>query len=117
MDAPPDEGCPNWDQTFDFDLRVWSCATRPLDADPKKLAERVKNCGAPTVKKYWDHSMILAINYAPWETVEGINALRDEAGYTERDFNEAGFEKWVRARANREYFDTIGVRGRRIPAT
>ena len=188
--APPDEGCPNWDQTFDFDLRVWSCATRPLDADPKKLAERVKNCGAPTVKKYWDHSMILAINYgfssgqpdryggvgchpdreepprhvneppegitvtyfrsalenagdryssdwhwaalapihenihvddfirfnscAPWETVEGINALK-KAGYTERDVNEEGFEKWTRVRSYKEYYDTFGVRAPEDP--
>ena len=171
-------------------ISVWSCVTRPLDADPKKLAERVKNCGAPTVKKYWDHTMILAINYgfssgrpdlygttgchperggpprkvneppegisvtyfrsalenagdpyssdwhwaalapihenihvddfirfnscAPWETREGINALK-KAGYTERDVNEEGFEKWVRVRANREYFDTFGVRSPEDP--
>lgn len=41
---PPDEGCPNWDQTFDFDLDVWACATRPFDKDPKVAADRLRKC-------------------------------------------------------------------------
>ena len=59
---PPAAGCPQWDQTFDFDLGVWACVTRPLDADPEKMAERVKNCGAPTVNSYWHHSP-LSVEY------------------------------------------------------
>ena len=51
---------------------------------------------------------------APWETVEGINALK-KAGYTERDFNEAGFEKWTRKRSYEEYSDTFGVRAPEDP--
>ena len=190
MIGPPDEGCPKWDQTFDFNPRVWACVTRPLDKDPRKFAERVKNCGAPTVKKYWNHPMILAINYgfssgqpnrygtagchpdrdepprlvneppegitvtffrsaieraggryssdwhwaalapiheylhvddfirfnscAPWETSAGQAAMR-KAGYTERDFNRAGFEKWVRVRSWDEYRNVFGVRAPEDP--
>ena len=188
-DRPPDEGCP-WDQTFDFDLKVWACVTTPLDKNPKKMAERVKNCGAPTVKKYWDHPKIVAINYgfssgapsrygttgchpdrdeppelvdeppeaisvtyfrsaiegsggayssywhwgalavihenihvddfirynscAPWLTSEGQAGMR-RAGYTERDFNEEGFNEWTRVRSHDEYDDTFGVRAPEDP--
>ncbi len=41
--SPPKKPCAGWDQTFDFDPNVWACATKELDDDPKKLAERVKN--------------------------------------------------------------------------
>ena len=51
---------------------------------------------------------------APWETSEGQAAMRD-AGYTARDFNEAGFEKWVRVRSHQEYYDTFGVRAPEDP--
>ena len=38
-----------------------------------------------------------------------------EAGYHARDFNEAGFEKWVRVRSYKEYSDTFGVRAPEDP--
>ena len=44
----------------------------------------------------------------------GIQALIDN-GYTERDINMAGFEKWTLERADREYFETFGVRSPNDP--
>ena len=37
------------------------------------------------------------------------------AGYNERDFNQAGHEKWTRARSHREYAATFGVRAPEDP--
>ena len=53
-DEPPPNGCPKWDQTFDFDLSVWSCVTRPFDDDPADAAQRLKDCMKPgVVTKHW----------------------------------------------------------------
>jgi len=54
LPGPP--GCPKWDQVFD--PASGACVTRPFDADAKALAARVKNCGAPTVGSYLDHSLV-----------------------------------------------------------
>ena len=51
---------------------------------------------------------------APWLTSEGQAAMR-KAGYTARDFNEAGFEKWTRVRSYDEYNDAFGVRAPEDP--
>ena len=51
---------------------------------------------------------------APWETSAGQTAMRN-AGYNARDFNQAGFEKWVRVRSHQEYQDTFGVRAPEDP--
>ena len=51
---------------------------------------------------------------APWLTSEGQAAMRT-AGYTARDFNRAGFEKWTRVRSWAEYYDTFGVRAPEDP--
>ncbi len=56
--APPTEPCSAWDHAFSYDPAKWKCVTRPLDNDPTKLAERVKNCGVPTVNNYWNHSLL-----------------------------------------------------------
>ena len=53
-DEPPADGCPKWDQTFDFDLSVWACVTRPFDDDPVEAAKRLKNCMGPgVVGNHW----------------------------------------------------------------
>ena len=51
---PPATGCPKWDQTFDFDLNVWACVTRPLDATAQAAVDRVKGCFGlgSTVQEY-----------------------------------------------------------------
>ena len=55
-DEPP-PGCPKWDQTFDFDLNVWACVTRPLDAVAEDAANRIKACfsTASTIHKFWNN--------------------------------------------------------------
>ena len=50
---PPADGCPKWDQTFDFDLNVWACVTGPFDDSAVDAAERIKNCVGGVVSANW----------------------------------------------------------------
>ena len=156
--------------------RPGACVTRPFDAGSKALSARVKNCGAPTVRRYLDHRLVSVgyglprdayhygdaacrpkgnkpptsvavrlhraslekssdgsessvwhwaalaaihefvhtgdfIGYnscAPWYTLQGVRDIK-RAGYTERDINKEGFEKWTVKRSDEEYLDTFGV--------
>ena len=40
----PPPGCANWDDMFDFDLNVWACTARPLDASAQAAVDRLKGC-------------------------------------------------------------------------
>ena len=55
---PPAAGCPEWDQTFNFDLKVWACETRPLDATALAAADRIKGCfgTGSTIHKFWNNA-------------------------------------------------------------
>ena len=55
-DEPP-PGCPKWDDMFDFDLSVWACTARPLDATAQAAVDRIKGCfsTASTIHKFWNN--------------------------------------------------------------
>ena len=51
--APPDAGCPEWGNTFDFDLSVWKCVPKPAG----EYMGKIKDCLPPgsIPASYWDH--------------------------------------------------------------
>ena len=65
-DEPP-AGCPKWDDMFDFDLNVWACRARPLDATATAAADRIKGCfgSGSTVQDYLGKVMAIQWGSCP----------------------------------------------------
>ncbi|MCY3838008.1 MAG: hypothetical protein OXH09_05065 [Gammaproteobacteria bacterium] len=53
----PPTSCPNWDDKFNWEPRVWKCEERELDANALDAVNRIKGCfgSGSTIHKFWSN--------------------------------------------------------------